>query len=133
MGDTTPTCVNREKKEIVKMPVGDKRVEDRADVVKIDALEVLSTLNKGRKMFELSVALEQLVHAVRETGKAGSVTLKLTMDPANTEGSQVFVTAELNGKLPRKDEASTLFFTTGKDELVRNNPEQADLPFERGG
>ncbi len=101
------------------------------DVVSMDAMTVLSSLNKGRKMHELSVELEKLTAAVRDTGKAGSVTLKLTMEPTNTEASQVFMTAEINGKLPKKDEQSTLFFTTRQNALVRNNPEQTEIPFDK--
>lgn len=112
--------------------VGERKPASAApDVVTMDAIEVLKSLNKGRKMHELSIAMEQLVAAVRDTTKAGSITMKLTVEPAGKEAAQVFVTAEINGKLPRPDESSTLFFTTRANALVRDNPEQADLPFDR--
>ena len=109
--------------------IKDKPKAKAADVVNMDAVTVLQSLNKGRKMYELSIAMEQLVQAIRDTGKPGKLNLELSVEPTNTEAGQVFITAKISGKLPREDEKATLFFTTKNNTLVRNNPDQMDMPF----
>ena len=106
---------------------GEKRVE--ADVVHVDGVTILTTLNKGRKMHELSTEIEKLVSAVRETGKAGSISMELSVKPTAADATQVFVSLKIVGKHPKPDEKETLFFTTRDNALVRNNPEEQDLPF----
>lgn len=106
------------------------KIGQAADVVKVDAVTVLQTLNKGMKMFELSVALEQLTAAVRATGKQGHITMKITMQPTDADANQVFMITELNGKMPRPDEKPTLFYTTDQNGLVRNDPRQMDMGLE---
>jgi hypothetical protein len=101
----------------------------QADVVNMDAVAVLTSIDKGRKMHELAIALEQLTAAVRDTTKKGSIKITIEMKPADNDATQVLLTAEIRGKLPRKNENATLFFTTRSNALVRDNPEQSDLPF----
>lgn len=112
------------------MPKEVPKPSTQADVVTMDAIEVLKQIDKGRKMHELSIALEQLTAAVRETGKKGHIKITLELTPIDKEATQAKLTAEVRGKLPRMSENPTLFFTTRTNALVRHNPDQADLPFE---
>ena len=101
-----------------------------ADVVHADFSAFLKQLDKGRTEAELSEALEWITAAVKETGKAGSVMLKLTVTPATSgDVNQVFVKDEIITKTPKKDRKQTIFFTTRQNTLVRNNPDQAEMPF----
>jgi hypothetical protein len=99
-----------------------------ADGVHADFSAFLRQLNKGATECELSQALEEVTAAVKETGKAGVLTLKLTVSPAVAgEVNQVFVDDDIIKKIPRKDRRQTIFFTTRFNTLTRENPDQMDM------
>jgi hypothetical protein len=101
-----------------------------ADVVHADFSEFLKQINRGLAQHELCEALEKVTAAVKDTGKAGTFALKITVTPARRgEVNQVFVDADVITKVPRKDRKQTIFFTTRQNTLVRNNPDQTEMPF----
>lgn len=112
--------------------------KEQADVVSVDAVEVLRGLRKGRMLHELSAKLEELTTAVREHNKKGELTLKLSVSPQESRrsvgmGSITVVvddTIKLSKPEPRK--ASTLFFASRNGTLTRNNPDQMEMPADAG-
>lgn len=110
----------------------------QADVVSVDAVEVMRGLRKGRMLHELSAKLEELTTAVRENNKKGDLTIKLTVSPlgkGDAEGMGAITvvvddTIKLNKPEPRK--ASTIFFASRKGALTRNNPDQMEMPSDAG-
>lgn len=89
-------------------------------------LTVLGELRKGLTASELSEELSELIAAVKATGKKGGLTLKLEFVPANG-GETVLVTADWSTKEPLPNKASTTFFTTDDNLLVRRDPRQAEM------
>lgn len=77
---------------------------------------------------DLSDALNELVQDVVETGKSGSLTLKVTVKPAGKHGRTVFVSDEVKVSAPQHPKDEALYFVTPGGNLSRNNPEQAHLP-----
>lgn len=74
---------------------------------------------------ELSVKLNDLVAAVRETGKTGELILKLKVAPAGSGKVMVVeVSDEIIVKLPQLPKPSTLFFPTEDNNLQRTDPRQ---------
>ena len=69
-----------------------------ADMVKETFMATLQRMNKGRTPFELDAALNELVAAVRKTGKPGKLRYTLTLAPAG-KASQVKVTLSLSGSV----------------------------------
>lgn len=111
------------------MAVGTK-TNGAADVIHADFSSFLKQINKGMTEAELSQQLEVITAAVKDTGKAGVVMLKITVTPAGSgEVNQVFVDGEVITKTPKKARKQTIFFTTRQNTLVRTNPDQLDMPF----
>jgi hypothetical protein len=76
---------------------------------------------------ELSEALSELVLAVQETQRAGSLTLTVKVVP-NKDGVTVTVTDKVSTKLPEADRGAAIFFMDKAGALVRRDPRQIELP-----
>lgn len=76
---------------------------------------------------ELSDALAELVSAVQETQKAGTVSLTVKVAP-NKDGVTVTVTDKIAKKIPEGDRGAAIFFVMGDGNLVRRDPRQIELP-----
>jgi hypothetical protein len=90
--------------------------------------DVLQSLNKGRVHSELSDALQQLVAAVKETGKKGSISLTLTVAPVPKSDGLFDVADNVVLKAPKPARKSSFFYADDEANLVRNNPNQDELP-----
>lgn len=88
--------------------------------------DVLRELAGGKVYEDLTTQLGEVVTAVMETGKAGEVSVKLSIK-SNGEGS-VRVLADVKQKIPSPVMGETLFFATSSGSLVRNDPRQPELP-----
>lgn len=89
---------------------------------------LLRSLRRGNAIADLDDALAQLVASVRETGKAGTLTLKLRVEPADKDSRTVFVTDEIASKLPKREPGKSIFYIDHQGRLTRNDPDQPDLP-----
>lgn len=106
-----------------------KSVTSTPDVIRADFTSFIKQINKGLTEVEASQALEDITAKVKQTGKAGSFNIKVTITPAGKgEITQVFVDGEVTKKEPKMDRKQTIFFTTRLNTLVRNNPDQLEDP-----
>lgn len=76
---------------------------------------------------ELSEQLASLVVACTETGKKGTLTLKLTISP-NKDEVTLLVLDDVAVKSPKPDAKPGLFFFDEHGNLMRRDPRQAELP-----
>ena len=84
--------------------------------------------NKGRTHDELSEQLRTVVAAVLATGKAGTITLKLTFKPTDDpDSTAIAVTDDLKATIPQ-NRGGSIFYANSNHDLVRHSTEQ--LPFE---
>lgn len=91
---------------------------------------LLQDLRKGQALDEVSEKMDELVRAVRETGKAGSLTLNIKVKPAGKgDGTTVLVEDDVKSKPPQHSREA-IFFSTQKGRLTRDNPNQRTLKFE---
>jgi len=91
--------------------------------------ETILQLNNGAAVAELSTALAKVLAAVRESGKAGSITFTVTVKPASKGVTNVvMVESQIKTKLPEPDRGMTVFYLTEDNRLVRNDPRQQQLP-----
>jgi len=92
-------------------------------------VDTLRELSKGRVLDELGINMAELVHAVRDSGKPGSLLLKLTVKPASRgQTTAVMVGADIQLKRPKVERGEDVFFTTADDALVKQDPNQGELP-----
>lgn len=73
--------------------------------------------------------LSALVKAVSETGKAGTLTLKIDVKPS-TAGAQA-VRGDINLKLPKTNPAESLLFPTPEGNLLEDDPRQTKLELKK--
>lgn len=90
--------------------------------------ETLIQVNNGATVAELNDALQQVVAAVRATGKSGSVTLTVKVAPAAKNAADVLVVeSQVKARLPEPERGMTIFYATDDNRLVRNDPRQQRL------
>lgn len=73
--------------------------------------------------------LQELVAAVAETGKKGTLTVQITVAPYKT-GNTLDVTAKVTSKPPEDTDAevSGIFYADAEGNLRRDDPNQPQLP-----
>ena len=80
----------------------------------------------GKTEAELTDGLRDLVHRVTETGKKGSITLVVNVEPMKGDASMLVVSDEIKLKLPEHDRKASIFWE--KDgQLLRNDPNQRSI------
>ena len=92
-------------------------------------INTLADVRAGGVVDDLDDTLANVVQAVRNTGKTGELTLKLTIKPASKgDIFTLFVDADIKTKLPRLDKGSTVFFADDDNSLTPRDPRQAEIP-----
>lgn len=89
--------------------------------------DTLRTIRSGLCVEELATALQSVVLAVSETGKAGQLTLTIDVKPMNAAGALV-ITDTIKTKLPVEKSAGTVLWATPEGNLQVNHPRQDSLP-----
>lgn len=89
---------------------------------------VLAQLEKGSLANQATEALEQIVAGVVSIGKAGSLTLKLTVRPAAKRSDMVVIESAITVRAPEPDRPGSFFFATDDGGLAREDPNQPLLP-----
>lgn len=90
--------------------------------------QVLGDIRAGELNEELTAGLTELVQAVQNTQKAGSLTLKIKITP--TKGLAFEIDDEVVLKLPELAKPTTILFPTVEGNLVVQNPMQKQLPLQ---
>jgi hypothetical protein len=88
--------------------------------------DTLGEIEGGRFLREATEQVREIVLAVMETRKKGSMTLKFAFTP--TGKGAVEIDAKLDAKVPEHDRTTTTFFTTPEGTLMRDDPAQPRLP-----
>lgn len=91
--------------------------------------QTLAQISHGDAAEQASELLADLVKAVGEHEREGTLTLVLTVKPRGKDSGQVEVTAKTTTKRPVRDIAPSMFFVTEDGGLVRDNPRQKKFPF----
>lgn len=79
---------------------------------------------RGRTHDELGEALHSLVARVKDTGKKGSVTLTVVVEPMKKDDRMVVVGDKIAIKLPEHDRPSGVWFVGRDGNLQRDDPDQ---------
>lgn len=90
----------------------------------------LQDQRKGVLHNDLGEALAELVAAVVETGKKGTLTLKLDV-ALNKDGDTLLIADTVSVKEPKHDTKPSIFFADDGGNLTRHNPRQPELPLRK--
>jgi hypothetical protein len=87
----------------------------------------LSEHRNGVLHDELSDKLQELVAGVAEEGKAGKLTLTITIKPANAGEGAFAVSDEIKITPPKETKSGSIFFVSPENNLIRDDPRQRTL------
>ena len=87
---------------------------------------VLEGIDRGRVSDEATRALAEVVAAVRQHEKAGSVTVKIEVKPRKGDSGTVEVKAAASAKVPGPDHAGVFFVDEG-GQLTRDDPQMTAM------
>ena len=102
--------------------------KEKVDGHRMDAGEFLRQMHKGEFLFEVGEKLEALVEAIRKVKKGGGMTIKIDFKTVN-QGSAATVIAvgECKIRPPERKRDGSLFYTDGKNRLLREDPLQGQF------
>lgn len=91
-------------------------------------VDTLREIRRGAMLDEASEQLAEIVKRVAETGRAGAISLRLTVKPAGRGAVRtVVIEDDVSAKLPEPDKEVTVFFPTADGNLSRQDPTQMSL------
>lgn len=93
-------------------------------------VHMLNTMDYGVTPQELSDDIAQLLQAVQDTGKQGTLTLKITVKPESLSAGQVSIKPDVTLKAPQLPRDKSLMFMTPDMNLQRDDPRQHSMKFE---
>lgn len=76
---------------------------------------------------EAAETLRKVIAAVQDTGKVGSLVIRLDVKPADGGIDAVVVTDKLTSKIPEKTRIGSLAFVTASGDLSRSDPSAMPL------
>lgn len=88
--------------------------------------DILRELAGGKTYEECQDKMNELVAAVAETGKSGTLTLKFTVKANGREGA-VEISDSVSIKKPESERGKTFYWTDAGGDLVRNDPRQTNM------
>lgn len=99
--------------------------------------KLLNELNEGSTHAGLTADMSELLKTVQNTGRGGSLTLKIKVAPAlrNQTGGvdKITITAERKLELPKPVAPSDFFWLTEDGETSRSHPRQNELELREVG
>jgi hypothetical protein len=92
-------------------------------------ISLLTNLRRGLAASEMSSALEELVTACRDTGQAGSMTIRIKIKPWKGDHLAMEIKDDWKITPPQPEAGSSLLYATANGGLSARDPRQPDLPF----
>lgn len=94
------------------------------------AMSVLTEHRGGQVVTDLSAAIRKVTDAVQRTGKSGSVVMKIKVATAQNAAGTLVISDEIDARAPKETPRGSIFYADDNNNLVRNDPNQADLPLK---
>jgi hypothetical protein len=102
--------------------------EDSEDRTVKPFATTLQEIGSGALAAKLAEQLQELVNAVVDTGKKGTIAVQLTVGPLKPGNvKNLITTAKTTLKTP-EDDTSSVFFVDKDGNLTRDDPDQPTLP-----
>jgi hypothetical protein len=88
---------------------------------------LMGTHNRGSAEHEASVAINEVVAAIRETKRKGKVTLEVAMEPVKGDVNRLSIEVKVTAKVPKPSPASDVFYSTEEGGLQKTDPNQMEF------
>ena len=82
---------------------------------------------QGRAHEELTEGLHEVIAAVKETGKAGSVSVTIKVEPDKKASGVFRISDSVAVKVPVHDRGTRIYFADESGNLTRSDPNQPEL------
>ena len=89
-------------------------------------IQTLGRLHGGFFLGQATDAEQDLVRAIQDTGKAGTLILEIRIKPA-TRGGAMVVSGDIKVKKPSEPATETMMFANSSGELLADDPHQLQL------
>lgn len=89
--------------------------------------DVISDIRGGKVTNYASELLQQLVLAVEETNKGGSITITLKVKPDKTDENMITIDPVVDVKMPKRDLSGGIFFFDEAGNVTRTDPKQTEM------
>ncbi|MFB4306926.1 hypothetical protein [Actinomadura sp. GTD37] len=89
---------------------------------------ILQDINGGEFATQIAGDMQDLVTAVRDLGRKGTLTLKFEVAPRKGSSTALNVTARRDLKMPAEEPIESVFFADSGGNLLRDDPRQLALP-----
>jgi hypothetical protein len=93
--------------------------------------DIMSQIRGGYALNEAGKKLQELVSAVRATGKKGKVCLTIEVEPDKTDERIIKMKPSIQAKIPEKGFSEGIMFVGPDGRLTREDPAQLELLAER--
>lgn len=90
--------------------------------------DVLRDIQGGEVADEAAILMQQLVAAVHQHGKKGSLRLDIEVQPMKGNAAALMVSAQASIRPPKGEPTAAVFFWDADNNLVRDDPRQLALP-----
>lgn len=91
----------------------------------IKLIELLQDLRRGRALTEAQTKLREVVKAVHETRKPGTLTIKLTISPG--KGNEIEIDDRTKPEIPEANHSKTMFFADADGNVLEDDPQQLEF------
>jgi hypothetical protein len=96
-----------------------------------DFISMLLEMRSGKVAADISEKLNELVDAIRDVGKGGSITVKLDIKPKRIDMHEGVKDVEVDYKValskPERHRGSSIFYLTNEGALTRTDPAQTEM------
>lgn len=89
--------------------------------------DILREYRNGRAADLATRKLAELVRAVDETGKGGTLSITFKVKPEKGGGSQKTIACDIKVKMPESDLPEAVFFSDEEGSLHRADPQQHEM------
>lgn len=90
--------------------------------------QTLAKLNRGELNDELTALLADVIKAVRETRKQGTVTVSLSVAMLNSRTEDTIkITPKVSSKIPELDREESIVFSTPDGDVLFDDPNQVKM------
>lgn len=86
--------------------------------------DFLREQSAGKTHDDLTTGLAEVVAAVKDTGKKGTITLTITVAPLDKNGNALTVTDSIKKAVPQHDRRKSIFYADNSGNLTKDDPMQ---------